>query len=135
MKHFAATIILLAAVFRANAATQVTVAQLEQSLAGARTQPDARVADQLSAVELSQRLSLSTFSRLQSQLPGPQSASELSILAARSSFLGLPQAEIPSTPPPDVAEQRRIIGLVVAYVTQTINGLPNFLATRNTRSF
>ncbi|HTX76859.1 MAG TPA: VWA domain-containing protein [Terracidiphilus sp.] len=135
MKVLAATLILLAFVLPARASTPVTVAQLEQTLAAARAQPDGKLAGDISALELTQRLSPSMLARLQSQLPGPQSQRQLSILAAESSFLELPPAELPSTPTPGVAQQRQIMAQVVNYVTQTIRKLPDFIATRDTRSF
>jgi VWFA-related protein len=135
MKTLVAALIFLAFALPARAATQVTVAQLEQTLAAANTQPDAQLADQLAAIELTQRLSPSTLARLQSALPGPQSQQELSILAAQSSFLNLPPDELPATPAPDPADQRQIMAAVVAYVTQSTHKLPDFIATRDTRTF
>ena len=135
MKTLVAALIFLAFALPARAATQVTVAQLEQTLAAANTQPDAQLADQLAAIELTQRLSPSTLARLQSALPGPQSQQELSILAAQSSFLGLPPAELPANPAPNAADQRQIMTGVIAYITQTIKKLPDFIATRDTRTF
>jgi VWFA-related protein len=116
-------------------AKRVTVAELAQTLASARALTDDKLADQLSDLELTQRLGAATFARLQSTLPGPQSQQELSILAAQSSFLELPPAELPATPPPGVADQRQIMAAVVNYVTQSIRKLPDFIATRRTRTF
>ena len=136
MKNLSATLLFfLAAALPVGATTQITVAQLEQTVAAARSTPDEKFADTLSALELTERLSPSTLARIQSSLPGPKSQQELSILAARSSFLDVPAAEIPSAPAPNVAQQRQIMGLVVSYVTRTILKLPDFLATRETRSF
>jgi VWFA-related protein len=114
---------------------RLPVAELEQILASASTQPDAKLADQLADLELTQRLSSTTLTRLQSLLPGPQSQQELSILAAQASFLDLPPAEMPALPTPGVAEQRQIMAAVVNYVTQTTRKLPDFIATRQTRTF
>lgn len=135
MKTLFAALILLALALPACASTPVTVAQLEQTLASAPTLPDGKLADELSALELTQRLSPSALARLQSQLPGPKSRQELSILAAQSSFLELPPSEIASVPAPDAAQQRQIMADVVTYVTQTVRKLPDFIATRETRSF
>lgn len=135
MKILALTLLLHALTLPIYAATQITVAELEKTVASAHSMPDDQLADQLSALELTQRLSPSNLVRLQSGLPGPKSQQELAILAAQSSFLDLPPAEIPQSPAPDVSQQRRIMSLVVKYVTQTMHQLPNFLATRETRSF
>jgi VWFA-related protein len=115
--------------------TPVTVAQLEQAIAAGRTLPDAKLSVDLSALQLTQRLSPSTLAHLQAELPGPQSRQQLSILSAQSSFLDLPPAELPSLPAPDMARQRQIMAQVVSYVTQAIRKLPDFIATRRTRSF
>jgi VWFA-related protein len=135
MKILAATLVLLGVTLPIRAATQVTVAQLEQTVTAGHSMPDDKLADALSALELTQRLSRSALSGLKAGIPGPKSQQELSILAAQSSFLDLPPVEVPSTPAPNVAQQRQIMGLVVNYVTQTMRQLPNFLATRETLSF
>ncbi|MGB8098399.1 MAG: VWA domain-containing protein, partial [Terracidiphilus sp.] len=135
VKTAAVALLFLALALPVYASTPVTVAKLEQTLAAARTQPDGKLADQLSGLKLTQRLSPTTLARLQSRLQGPLSQQELSILAAQSSFLELPPAEIPSTPAPDVAAQRQIMAQVVNYVTQTTRKLPDFIATRETRTF
>jgi len=135
MKPLFAALALLALALPAHAATQITVSQLQQTVAAASTQPDDKLADQLSALELTQRLSASSLARLQATLPGPKSQQELSILAAQSSFLELPPNELPSTPTPDGVQQRQIMASVITYVTQTIKKLPDFIATRGTRTF
>jgi VWFA-related protein len=135
MKMLAATLVLLGVTLPIRAATRVTVAQLEQTVTAGHSMPDDKLADALSALELTQRLSPSALSGLKSGISGPKSQQELSVLAAQSSFLDLPPAEVPSTPAPDVTQQRKIMGLVVNYVTQTMRQLPNFLATRETLSF
>jgi VWFA-related protein len=117
------------------AANQVTVAELERTVTSTRSAPDDKFADQLSGLELTQRISPSALARLQSALPGPKSRQELALLADQSSFLDLPPADSPPSPAPNVAAQRQIMSRVVNYVTETINRLPNFLATRETRSF
>ena len=135
MRALAVLLTLAGFMLPAFGAKRLPVAELEQILASASTQPDAKLTDQLSALELTQRLSPTTLARLQSALPGPQSQQELSILAAQSSFLDLPPAELPATAPPDAADQRQIMAAVVTYVTQSTRKLPEFIATRQTRSF
>ena len=117
------------------ATKQVTVVQLEQALATAHNRPDADVAQQLSQLELTERLSAASLANLMTELPGAKAREELGILADQSAFLSLPAAEIPSKPAPDTATQRQIMALVVQYVTSTIHQLPNVLATRETTSF
>jgi len=116
-------------------AKRVTVAQLEQTLAAARSEPDAEVARQLSDLELTERLSTARFESLETNLPDEKARQALMILADPSAFLDPPAAEIPAAPAPDVAAQRKILGLTVNYVSQMTHQLPNFLATRVTTSF
>jgi VWFA-related protein len=132
----AAVILILAAVFaRGLAAKQVTVKQLEQLLTASQTKPDSELAQQLSDLQLTQRMTSARLLKLRDKLPGAKSQQALTALADYSAFLALPLAEIPGKPVPDVIEQKRIMGLVVAYVGRTIPHLPNFIATRKTIRF
>lgn len=119
----------------ASASKSISIAELEQKLATDRGRPDVEVAQQLSEFELTERLSTTTLARLESNSPGTKTSQELKILADQSAFLLPPAAEIPQTPAPDLAAQRRVMGLVVNYVSKTIHQLPNFYATRVTTSF
>jgi len=94
-----------------------------------------KLAQRLSDLELTERLSTASLERLRALSPGIKSTQALKILADESSFLALPAAEIPAVPAPDVATQRQIMGLVVSYVSKTIHQLPNFYATRVTTHF
>jgi hypothetical protein len=122
-------------VLPASASKSISVAELEQKLATNRGRPDVEVAQQLSEFELTERLSTTTLARLESNSPGTKTSQELKILADQSAFLSLPAAEIPQIPAPDLAEQRKMMGLVVDYVSKTIDQLPNFYATRVTTHF
>jgi hypothetical protein len=119
----------------AFALKSITVAELEQTLLADRGKPDADLAQQLSEFELTERLSTTTLTRLESYTPGTRTSEELKILADQSEFLSLPAAETPPIPAPDVAAQRKMMGLVVNYLTKTIPQLPNFYATRVTTHF
>ncbi|MGB7546525.1 MAG: hypothetical protein WBM14_02140 [Terracidiphilus sp.] len=123
------------ACFPAVAAKPVTVEQLQQALNNLNGKPDAEIARHLSELQLSERLSLSSFGRLKGLMPGDKSRQALLAIADESAFLAPPPSEIPDTPTPDFAEQRRIMGLVVAYVSKTVPQLPNFIATRVTSRF
>ena len=135
MRKWLLCIILAGFALPAGAANRVTVEQLQQLLAAANAKPDAELAQQLSGLELSERLSSASLSHLRAALPGESSRQALVALADASAFLDPPAAEIPSRPVPDVAEQRHMLALTVAYVVKTIPLLPNFFATRTTNRF
>jgi VWFA-related protein len=135
MRHAAVVLIVAAVALQAFAAKQTTVEQLEQIVAASRTKPDAELAQQIVHLQLSARVSAERLTRLLSEANGEKSRRALIALADSSAFLQLPTAEIPREPAPDVAGQKRIMGLVVSYVGKTIPQLPNFIATRKTVRF
>ena len=135
MRKLALLFLLAGIALPAVAAKSMTVEQLEQVLAAAHGKPDAKVAQQLSGLELTERLSMAKLARAAADLPGPQSRRSLVLLADESAFLDPPAAEIPATAAPDFAAQRRIIALTVDYASKTIHQLPNFFATRDTVGF
>jgi VWFA-related protein len=135
MRKLALLLLLAGIALPAGAAKSITVEQLEQVLAAAHGKPDAKVAQQLSGLELTERLSMAKLARAAAELPGPQSRRSLVLLADESAFLDPPAAEIPATAAPDFAAQRRIIALTVDYASKTIHQLPNFFATRDTVRF
>ena len=136
------TILILLAAFalpafaeKRDAAKRITVAQLEQALAAARGSPDAQVAQQLSGLELTERLSAARLARLEADLPGPQARHALEVLSDTAVFLDLPAADTPSTPPPNHAQQTAWMALTREYVVKTLTKLPNFFASRETTRF
>ena len=135
VKVLALLLLLPGIVLPAFAAKSITVEQLEQVLAAAHGKPDAKVAQQLSGLQLTERLSMAKLARATAALPGPQSRRSLVMLADVSAFLDPPAAEIPATAAPDFATQRRMIALTVDYASKTIHQLPNFFATRDTVRF
>jgi hypothetical protein len=118
-----------------DAVERVTVAQLEQALAASHGSPDAQVAQQLSRLELIERLSAARLARLQESLPGPQAQHALAVLSDTAAFLDLPAADTPSTPPPSHAQQTALMALTREYVVKTLTKLPNFFASRETTRF
>jgi VWFA-related protein len=139
MRKLALLLFLAGIALPAFAATNITVEQLQQVLAAAHGKPnakvDAKLARQLSGLELTERLSAATLSRWVADLPGPESRRSLVLLADAAAFLNPPATEIPATPAPDFAAQRRMIALTVDYVSKTLHQLPNFFATRDTVRF
>jgi len=135
MRHWALLLALFWSTLSASASKGIAVADLERTLVADHGKPDAQIAQQLSDFVLTERLSATTVARLESLSPGPQTTQRLKLLADQSEFLPLPTAEIPPAPAPDFADQRKIMALVVNYVSKTIHELPNFYATRITTSF
>ncbi|WP_348263129.1 VWA domain-containing protein [Telmatobacter sp. DSM 110680] len=135
MRKLAILILLAGMTLPAFASKRVTVAQLEQALNAARGRPDAEVAQQISDLELTERLSTEKLSQLRAGLPGDKAYQNLLILVDESAFLDPPASEIPVMAAPNFAEQRRIMGLAVSYIGRTIPQLPNFFATRETKHF
>lgn len=117
------------------AARRITVAQLEQLIAAAQAKTDADVADRLSGLQLTERLSTAQTARLRESLPGANSQSALVALADASAFLRPPAAEIPETGAPDSAAQSQMLSLAVDYAAKALSRLPNFFATRETTLF
>src|SRR5450755_1717624 len=135
MRKVVLLLFLAGTVLPALAAKRVTVGQLEQVLTGARAKPDAKVAQRISDLELTERLSAAKLSRWSADLPGPESRRSLVMLADLSAFLDPPADEIPPIDKPDVDGQRRMMALTVDYASKTIHLLPNFLARRDTVRF
>ena len=114
---------------------KVTVAQLEQALATAHDRPDAEVAQQLSGMELTERLSTAKLTRLKANLPGSKAQEALVILADSAAFLKPPAGEILRNAAPDPAAARQMLTGIVNYVNSTVRQLPNLMAERDTTGF
>jgi len=128
----------LAIALPAMGARRVTVEQLRQLVAAqqAASKSDGDTASKLASLELTERLSTSTLSGIKSELkPGPKTEQALDLLADYSSFLQAPNSELPARTKPDMAAQRAMINGAMTYIAGTLRHLPDFLATRVTRSF
>jgi hypothetical protein len=112
----------------------VTVEALEQVIGGAPLS-DRELAKRLSRLQLNQRMSNSQRTRLAALLPGHRSHTVLDVLADMSESFDPPPAEIAPIPPPDSQARAEIFNRAVRFVQQTINSMPNFLATRATTRF
>ena len=117
------------------AAKKVSVAQLEQTIAAARVKTDAKAAEQLYGLELTERLSAARLASGQADLPGPLARQALLAMADASAFLDLPAADIPDTLAPDQAQQSAIWNKALDYANKKVSRLPNFFATRDTINF
>jgi hypothetical protein len=121
----------------AVAANQITVDGLEKALVAdsAAHRPGAEVAQELSGMALTERLSSARLLRLNANLTDERARQALVALADSSQFLDPPQAEIAAISTPTPGEMRRMLVSVVNYVNTTIRQLPNFIAERETTSF
>jgi hypothetical protein len=66
---------------------------------------------------------------------GPKTAEQIGLLAISSAFEAPPSSELPSGPPPDSSEQRRMIESARAYASASAHNLPDFIALRSTQAF
>lgn len=124
--------------FAAHAAQRITVAELRQVLFQQRVnhERDEEAATQLGSVELSERLTASTLTQLNTEFkPGEKTAKQLDVLADVSALLDPPASELPRMSPPSAAEQQKILDAAKKFATATLNHLPDFLANRTTWSF
>ncbi len=140
MRRFGLLLLLAASVVPASAAKdsplkKVNVEQLERTLAARHGKPNANAARELSALELTERLSAERRARLQAGLQDVGARQALIALADLSEFLPLPASEIPATAPPDSDTQNSLLALAAESVGRAIPRLPNFFATRDTILF
>src|ERR1019366_3917330 len=126
MRNFALLLFVFGFALPAFSAKRITVEQLERALATGHGKPDVEIARQLSDLQLTERLSAAKLSQWKADSYGPETRQTLVALADASLFLDPPTSEIPVTPPPEFAEQRRIMARTIAYVAKTIPMLPNF---------
>jgi len=135
MRTLVLLLFLTAFAFPACAEKRVTVEQLEQAVAAAHGKPDKDVAQQLTRLELTERLSTARLDKLKAELPGDQTRRALLAVADASGFLNLPAADIPHDAPPDSATQGKIMSRAADFVVATLPKMPDFLATRSTTRF
>ncbi|HEX4036545.1 MAG TPA: hypothetical protein VHX37_00690 [Acidobacteriaceae bacterium] len=130
-----ACIAVLLSTAAAHAAKLVTVDQIQQILTTAHSENDAKLADQLSSLEATERIDTDTLTRWQATAPGSQTRQALLLLADSSAFLPLPHSRIVDQPPPDAAALHQILAMTIAYLGKVLHNLPNFMAVRDTTQF
>jgi VWFA-related protein len=114
----------------------VTAAQLESRLQELEAMRDAKAAEQLSKLQLTERLSPPRLTEWEKRFRNRErTLRALEVLADLSAFLPLPAAEIPPIPAPSLDEQRAIMARTVNYLTHTIPTLPDFFAQRTIAPF
>ena len=135
MRKLAILLLLAGTASPAFAANPVTVDMVDQLLIYAHGKSDAKVAEELFDLELTERVSSAKLERWQAELPGPKSRQAMVALADASVFLRLPPEEIPGTAALGRDAQVSLLALSRTYIEDTIPKLPNFFATRNTILF
>jgi hypothetical protein len=138
MRRLVPLLTFLAIALPAHAAQRVTVEELQRILTAESEahEKDAAIAHRIGLVELTERLTDPTLEKIVASFkPGPKTALALEMLADVSSFLEPPISELPDKDPPDKATQQSMIDGAANFAANTLHRLPDFLATRETRSF
>ena len=135
MRNWIALLVLAAMPWPAMAAKNVSIQQLEQILFSGHGKSDEKVADRLSDLALTERVSSIRLAKWEKEYPGSHTREALVKLADEAAFLDPPEADVLRDPPPDLETQEKMLQLAVDYVKTTINRLPNFYATRETTHF
>ncbi len=135
MRKLAVLVCLAIVAVPARASDAVTVAQLEQRLAGAHSKSDKDTAQEIGRLVLKQRLTTARLLQLQADLPGEKSRQALLAIADESAFLETPSAEILPRAAPDRATEKAILTRAIDFVATTVPKMPNFFATREISRF
>lgn len=135
MRKWAVFLLLAVTAWPAMAAKSVNVGQLESLLDTLRGKSDGKVAQELSELELTERVSPAQLARWETDFPGSKSHEALIKLADLAAFLNPPAGDVVPIPGPDSGTQERMLEMAAAYVKDTITRLPNFIATRETTHF
>jgi hypothetical protein len=135
MRKWAVLLLLAGWAWPAMAAKSVSVGQLEQLLDTLRSKSDGKVAQELSDLEVTERVSLARLAHWEKEFPGSKTHEALIKIADLAAFLNPPAADVIPIPGPDSATQERMLELASEYVKTTTKRLPNFIATRETTHF
>ena len=135
MRKWAFLLLLACLAGPARAAKNLSVEELDQILAANHGKPDGHVAQMLSEVVLTERVTPSRLAQWEKSFIGSKTREELLLLADNAAFLNLPPDDMLRDPVPDADTQTRMISMAVEYVKETFSRLPNFLATRATIHF
>lgn len=133
-KAFLTVLLSLAITPAAMAAQQVSADQLEQMVAQWQAMPDGDAAARIADLQLKERLPEARLMKSLAALKGPKAQRALLGVADRAAFLAAPAGQS-SAAAPDMAEQRRIMGLTASYVTRTVQQLPHLTASRTVTHF
>jgi hypothetical protein len=122
----------------ASAAHRFTVGQLRQFVSSqlAAGRRDSSMAGDLAGIELTEQLTPSAMEGIRNELkPGPKTIAALGLLSDCSTFLSPPADEVASQSAPDLKAQQAMLNRASDFALNALRHLPDFLATRTTRSF
>lgn len=121
--------------FAADGPKTIGSGELIHLVSAPQSSSDADIAQKLTGLVLTERLSSSRLTELRNRLPGEKSRNALAVLADQSIFLPPSADEIPADAAPDPAATRQMLVKIVNYVNTTVRQLPNLMATRFTDGF
>jgi hypothetical protein len=130
--------ILAAMICPALQAQHITVEQLRDMLAAQKAahKSDGEMAGKVGAVELTEELTALALDKIEAELqPGPKTADALDLQADVSGFLDPPASQVPTKDQPDAAARAQMLHQAIEFAAITMHRMPNFLASRVTRSF
>ena len=114
---------------------KISTDELIQIVTAAQNMPDADLAQELTGVVLTDRVSRARLAEVMNRLPGDKSRMEVAMLADESIFLPPYPDAIAADASPDAAATRQMLVKMVNYVNTTVHQLPNLMATRFTNGF
>jgi hypothetical protein len=139
MRDFLCALLLGVTTTLAGAAPRrVTVDELQRAIQSrlAAHEGDESLAHYLGDLEMRESLPRSSCDAiLSTNHLGPRAAAQVELLADASMFLEPVQAGTASEAEPPASNQQAMMNAAVHFVADTFKRLPNFLATRETRSF
>lgn len=135
MRKLAPLLLLLGSAWPAMAEKIVSIEQFEQMLDSLHGKSDAKVAHELSDVDLKERVSPVRLAHWETEFPGDRTREQLIKMADRAAFLNPLATEVLRDPPPDMDTQEKMLALVTDYVQSATTRLPNFYAKRETTHF
>ncbi len=135
MRKRATLLVLCVLATPAFAAKLLSIDQVEQLLSKLEGKPDGKVAGELDAVQLTERVSPARLAKWEATFPGARTHDELMRLADLSAFQNPPVDDLLRDPEPDAATQVQILTQAAKYVRATMARLPDFFASRDTTHF
>lgn len=111
---------------------RVSIKQLLNAIGFGPVTNDYEMGFLLASMEPAERIDANERTNIRRLMPGDMSRDAFTAFADASLFLDPPAGSSTSIPAPSVEEQRRIMALVVDYVSNATHRFPNFFALRTT---